>query len=311
MRYIITESQYKLLVEQQSTDNWIYNWFKNAPEEKIRNTFSYYGKDLFPNMNLNKSARIPRPLFFTKTEILQLLSKKPKINVIDKATFDFINDDTNTGALYIEKEIKDKAPEYLSFLSNLESDYQKYKDNADISGRLKEIIAARRRITLMAQYAGTIIVPDNLKNRISSWGLGEKDIMRHEEMHGLYDDTMNAADNIIKKLCSSSKCSKEKFGNITKNTEVYSYLMTLRSKLNMSPIDVIISSKVIKGPSQSEIVITVNRNGKTITLKDSLPNNSATLKAMECCTGDISNSIKLLHNTLAKNTTPQNNNIMA
>jgi len=304
MRYIITESQYKFLIEQDSRDNWLYNWFRNAPEEKIKNTFSFFSTNPFESFLYNPNnigRRIPKPNYYKKREILDLLSKKPPINTLDKKTFDFIIGDTNTGGLYIEGEFKDKVDEYISFIDKMENDLNKYQQTPEITSRLKEMEQMRKKIQMFATYAGTIIVPDDMKERIKSWGLGGKEIIRHEEMHGLYDNTLNSADNIIKSLCRSSKCNKEELSSITKNTEVYSYLMTIRSKFNMQPTDIIKSVKVTDVGNSTELTLTIDRNGKIITSKDVLPKNSAVLKAMECCTGNIANSIQILHNTLAKN----------
>jgi hypothetical protein len=314
MKYIISERQYLLLIEQDSSDNWLYNWFKNVPEDKIKNTFAFFSPNSFDNFfnsSQNIKNRIPRPNYFTKFEILDLLSKKPKINTIDKDTFDFINDDTNTGALYIGREFAEKFQEYNDFMDKMERELSKYEKTPEISTRLKDIQLTRKRVKHMAEYAGSIIIPSDINSRIKGWGMSTKDIVRHEEMHGLYDITQNVADNIIRSLCKSSKCNKEELMSVTKNTEVYSYLMTIRSKFNMSPTDVVKSARVVKGPKDSEIILVVDRNGKSLTLKDYLPTNSAVLKAMECCTGDIGNSIKVLHNTLAMNNAPTNDNLMA
>jgi hypothetical protein len=314
MRYIISERQYRLLIEQESSDNWLYNWFRDVPEEKIRNTFAFFNPNSFDNFfnaPQNIKNRIPRPNYYTKIEILDLLSKKPKINNVDKNTFDFINGDTNTGALYIGSEFAEKFQEYTTFMDDMEKELSKYEKTPEISSRLKELESTRKRIEHMAKYAGSILIPSDINSRIKGWGMSEKDIVRHEEMHGLYDITQNVADNIIKSLCKSSKCNKEELKSVTKNTEVYSYLMTIRSKFNMSPTDVVKSAKVLRGPKDSEIILVVDRNGKSLTLKDYLPNNSAVLKAMECCTGDIGNSIKVLHNTLAMNDEPANDSLMA
>ena len=79
----------------------------------------------------------------------------------------------------------------------------------------------------------------------------------------------------------------------------------------MMPIDVVQFSKITKGAKQTEISIVVNRDGKEVTLRDYLPNSSATIKSLECCTGDLGNSIKVLHNNLAMNDVPKTDNLMA
>jgi hypothetical protein len=314
MDYIISEYQYKLILEQELNDNWLYDWFKSVPENKIKNTFSFIGVNFFQKFITNKSTKIPTPLSFSKYEILNLLSKKPKINVVDKNTFELMGQlITDVGILYgfyIDEKFKEVGSELLSSILQIEKDYKKYEGDPNINDKFKEIETTKKIINLIIQYAGSIVVPNDLKNKIKNSGLSVKDVTRHEEMHVLYDNTLDHADEVIRGLCSNSKCNGKKFDYVKKSTEIYSFLMTLRSKMNLSPIDVIKSSKIIKGHSQSEIVLTIDRDGKTIILRDYLPNNSTVLKAMECCTGDIGNSIKILHNTLAKNTPLKNKNEM-
>lgn len=312
MRYIITESQYKILVEQTSTDNWLYDWFKNVPEDKIKKTFSYINSDILsrtlsPQNNVGGMKRF----FFSKPDLLKLISQRPPIQTIDSKTFDFINADSDTGALYINSEIKTELPSLLGKANDLLRNYEQYASNPEMKQKVQEIKKLINRLEMMGQYAGKIIVPSDLKTRIASFGIGPKEIKRHEEMHSLYDMADNTPEGLIKKLCPNPRCKSESLEYVTKPTEIYSYLMTLRSKLNMKPIDVVKFSKITKGPKQTEISIVVNRDGKEVTLRDYLPNSSATIKSLECCTGDLGNSIKVLHNNLAMNDVPKTDNLMA
>lgn len=312
MRYIISEEQYRLLVEQTSTDNWLYDWFKNVPEEKIGKTFSYVNSDILkralsPQSNQGGMKRI----FFNKADLLKLISQRPPIQTIDSKIFDFINADSDTGALYVRREIKDELPSLLSKANDLLRTHEQYASNPEMKQKIQQIKDIISRLKMMGQYAGSIIVPSDLKTRIASFGIGPKEIKRHEEMHSVYDMADNTPEGLIKKLCPNPRCKSESLEYVTKPTEIYSYLMTLRSKLNMKPIDVVEFSKITKGPKQTEISIVVNRDGKEITLRDYLPNSSATIKSLECCTGDLGNSIKVLHNNLAMNDVPKTDNLMA
>jgi replicative superfamily II helicase len=312
MRYIITESQYKILVEQTSTDNWLYDWFKNVPEDKIKKTFSYINSDILsrtlsPQNNVGGTKRF----FFSKPDLLKLISQRPPIQTIDSKTFDFINADSDTGALYINSEIKTELPSLLGKANDLLRNYEQYASNPEMKQKVQKIKKLINRLEMMGQYAGKIIVPSDLKTRIASFGIGPKEIKRHEEMHSLYDMADSTPEGLIKRLCPNPRCKSESLEYVTKPTEIYSYLMTLRSKLNMMPIDVVQFSKITKGDKQTEISIVVNRDGKEVTLRDYLPNSSATIKSLECCTGDLGNSIKLLHNNLAMNDVPKTDNLMA
>ena len=312
MRYIISERQHRLLIEQEPSDNWLYNWFKDVPEEKIKKTFSYVNSDilsltLLPQNNFGGVKRV----FYSKPDLLKLISQRPSIETIDSKIFDFINADSDTGALYINSDIKTELPILLGKANDLLRTYEKYKSNPEMKENVQKVKDIISRLKIMAQYAGKIIVPSDLKTRIASFGIGPKEIKRHEEMHSLYDMADSTPEGLIKKLCPNPRCKSDSFEYVTKPTEIYSYLTTLRSKLNMKPIDVVKFSKITKGEKQTEISIVVNRDGQEVTLRDYLPNSSATIKSLECCTGDLGNSIKVLHNNLAMNDVPNTDNLMA
>lgn len=312
MKYIISEKQYRLLVEQTSSDNWLYDWFKNVPEEKIKRTFSFVNSDILKRslFSQNDVGSVKR-VFYSKADLLKLISQKPPIQTIESKIFDFINADSDTGALYINSEIKTELPNLLGKANDLLRTYQQYTSNPEMKEKVQEVKNIISRLKLMGQYAGKIIIPSDLKTRIASFGIGPKEIKRHEEMHSLYDMTDSTPEGLIKRLCPNPRCKSESLEYVTKPTEIYSYLMTLRSKMNMKPIDVVKFSKITKGPKQTEISIVVNRDGKEVTLRDYLPNTSATIKSLECCTGDLGNSIKILHNNLAMNDEPKTDNLMA
>lgn len=303
MKIIITESQYKFLVEQ-TTDTWLYDWFKNAPEEKIRNTFKSLGLEPLPKFTNEKSSISKytfRPNYLTKPELLKIVEKRPQVVVLDKNIFDFINNDTTTGGLYINDEVVREIPNYLEMAQNYISEYSKLFNAKDYQEEINDAKLMIKRMNYMSKYAGKILLPKDIKERVKGWGISPDDLTRHEQMHGVYDATGEVSSTLIDRICKSSQCDNdERFDSVNKTTEVYAYLMTLRSKFKMSPIDVVKSVKVNKGPQNTQIVIVVDRNGKEVILKDFLPSSAAVLGAMECCTGDISQAIRLLHNSLAR-----------
>jgi hypothetical protein len=309
MKYIISERHYRLLVEQSITDDWLYNWFKNVPEEKITKTFPYINSDILSRLSpyQNNVGGI-KPFSFSKTDLLKLISQRPPVQIIDTKTFNNINKNFSSEgillAVYIDKDTKTKVPKKLDEFNEVLRIHQNpnlYGEHILSKEEIQKLKDTMSLLETVKRYAGKILIPSDFKTRNKNSGIGPKDITRHEEMHFLYDMVDDKPEGLIKKLCPNPTCRSKSLNYNTEPTEIYSYLMTLRSKLNMQPIDVVKSTKITKGPKQTEISIVVNRNGKEVTLRDYLPNFSSVLKTLECCTGDLGNSIKVLHNNLAMN----------
>ena len=66
----------------EQTDNWLYNWFKNVPEEKIAKTFV---KTTFvmPTMNqmLNGDFNFYKKQSYSKQDILKVISASTVVKV--------------------------------------------------------------------------------------------------------------------------------------------------------------------------------------------------------------------------------------
>jgi len=256
---------------EQPKDNWLYNWFKNVPEQKIANTF--VKTEILPiNINdiLNGKFINFKKTTFNKKQILNILSSNSGIVLVPKDIFVKLADSNSSLAVYIDSSA-----------------------------------AAKEQAELQIIYSGKIIVPENFKEEAGSSRLSGDDVVRHETTHYLYDMTQDSAEGLIKKICSSSKCQ----GYYNEETEIYSYLFTLRSKFKMQPIDVIKSVNMSKANNVATISIVYNRNGKDYIVKDNLPVGSSTIKAIECCTGSFEKSLKDLHNTLAMSGKSDNTNL--
>lgn len=284
---------------EQKTDNWLYNWFKNVPENKIANTFVV--TEILPisvNDMLNGRFVNTKKKTFNKKEILNILSSNPGVISIPADVFSKLNVGSTTLAVYIDSSA---AAKLSPMLNNLVATMEKNSSLKDDEKLLK----AKEQAELQIKYSGKIILPQNFQEKSKSSGLDREDIVRHETLHYLYDMTQDSAKSVIKQICAKSKCK----GYFNEETEIYAYLFTLRSKFNMQPIDVIKSVNLSKDPKTATISIVYSRNGKDYIVKDTLPSKSSTIKAMECCTGDFGASLKALHNTLAVNVKPDQSNL--
>jgi hypothetical protein len=284
---------------EQPKDNWLYNWFKNVPEQKIANTF--VKTEILPiNINdiLNGKFINTKKTTFNKKQILNILSSNSGIVLVPKDIFVKLADSNSSLAVYIDSSAAAKLKPLLNDLEAKMKKMPSYKND-------QSLLKAKEQAELQIIYSGKIIVPENFKEEAGSSRLSGDDVVRHETTHYLYDMTQDSAEGLIKKICSSSKCQ----GYYNEETEIYSYLFTLRSKFKMQPIDVIKSVNMSKANNVATISIVYNRNGKDYIVKDNLPVGSSTIKAIECCTGSFEKSLKDLHNTLAMSGKSDNTNL--
>lgn len=284
---------------EQPTDNWLYNWFKNVPEQKIANTF--VKTEILPiTMNdiLNGKFINTKKTTFNKKQILNILSGNSGIVLVPKDIFVKLADSNSSLAVYIDSSAAAKLKPLLNDLEAKMKKMPNYKND-------QSLLKAKEQAELQIIYSGKIIVPENFKEEAGSSRLSGDDVVRHETTHYLYDMTQDSAEGLIKKICSSSKCQ----GYYNEETEIYSYLFTLRSKFKMQPIDVIKSVNMSKANNVATISIVYSRNGKDYIVKDTLPIGSSTIKAIECCTGSFEKSLKDLHNTLAMSGKSDNSNL--
>lgn len=319
------------LLNEQNESQWLYNWFKNVPDQKIANTF-VTTTFVMPTSEqiLKGNFNFIKKISYSKKDILKIISTNNIIKVSpDQFAFLMEGDMVNFAkgklplASYIDTKVDKFGPILLSEanktiarLTRLIKDVNQSSTNPSSTKKeyesdLSSIKRQVGRLEQMMKYSGKILIPDNITDTIKASGLDVGSAVSHEKMHSVYDATGETAKGLISKICTSKKCMRDKDGYFKEETEIYSYLFTIRQKMKMQPADVIDSVRLEKGPVDSTIAIVVIRNGKRVLLKDKLPTKSATIKAMMCCTGDFGTALKALHNTLAYNTTKTNDQDLA
>ena len=284
---------------EQPKDNWLYNWFKNVPDQKITNTF--VKTEILPiTMNdiLNGKFINTKKTTFNKKQILNILASDLGVVLVPADIFAKLNDSNRPLAVYIDSSAAAKLRPLLNDLEDKMKKISSYRND-------QRLLKIKEQAELQIIYSGKIVVPENFREESKSSGLSGGDVVRHETAHYLYDMTQDSAKGLIRKICANSNCE----GYYNEETEIYSYLFTLRSKFKMLPIDVIKSVNMSKANNIATISIVYNRNGKDYIVKDTLPIGSTTIKALECCTGSFEKSLKDLHNTLAMSSKSDNSNL--
>lgn len=307
MRYILSEIQYHKLINEQDESKWLYDWFKNVPEDKIKNTFTRIEVMPITTFSFSKgSNNFTKTTSFDKKQILNFLSKGAEIVKVPIEEFMKLGHKGSL-AMYVEQTAKQVIPQNIEKIKKTISEIKNLLNSnpksIDLKQSLKEADDMLHLYEKLAEYSGKIVIPENYLERSKDSKLGSREIIGHEMVHYLYDMTKESAKEVIKKICSNSKCEKY----FKEETEVYAYLFTLRSKFNMMPTDIIKSVSTTKGKENSRIEIIIDRNGKNYTITNFLPTESATFKALKCCTGNFGDSLKKLHNTLAYNSTRTSN----
>jgi len=298
-----------LIYEQQETkDNWLYNWFKNVPENKIKNTFQMVQIKL-PTIQNTKNTDIKsyeKIIPLSKEQILNILSQN--VEIVQIPYKELYQLKPGAIAVYFEKNTKDLVVQAIELIEPIISELLEKSKLKPLGLSDKQYLDEYNNIVSklkkMSEFAGKVVVSDRSSEVAKKSGLDIKDVVRHEMVHALYDMTQEAAEKTIDRICTKKDCEDY----YQKRTEIYAYLFTLRSNFHLMPTDVIQSVNVKQDKKNSTITIIVNRNNKNFSIKNSLPNESSTIEALKCCTGNFGNSLKKLHNSLAtsKKQTPQN-----
>jgi len=282
MKYIITERQYKIISEQTNDVDWLINWFKKVPEDKLKKTFT--AKD---NKGLNKSM--------SRDEILKLLSDKSKIMVIsDPEVIKRLGLNYGLGQfrLYNNKNNKPEDKKYLGKVL--------------INGDWKNII---KKDPMYVDNTGIDMIKHHEQTHLLQYQQANND-------KGIFKFDKTKWAKTISGFCKFSKssfCKYEMSDGIRyyeEPDEIYSHLFSMREFLGIEPLDIVVDANATIKNKTATINVSVNRNGKTIKLPTKTMNTeSSTFIALYCCNESFKRTLMYLHNTLAMNNkSPKPNN---
>ena len=268
MKIILSERQYKFITEQTNDTDWLINWFKKVPEEKLIKTFTVTDK--------NGSGKT-----ITRNEILNLLSDKSKIVIVTDP-----------------EEIKRLRGKIAFFQRSWDPKYsdpknKKYVGKVVINGDWKNLVKSdpmfqdMKKIDYYKHHEQSHLLQNSQKNKEGDWNAD--------------------ASGIISGFCKinpNSFCKKEldySFGYYQRPEEIYGHLFTIREFLGIEPTDTVIDANAIIQNKIATINVSVGRDGKTIKLPTKTMNTeSSTFITIYCCNKSFKQTLMYLHNTLAK-----------
>jgi hypothetical protein len=267
MKIIISERQYRIIAEQTNDVDWLIDWFKKVPEEKLKKTFTV--KD---DKGVMKSM--------SRNEILNLLSDKSRVVVVNDP-----------------EEIKQLGGSLAFFRNNWDPKYsrpedKKYLGKVVINGNWKDII---KKNPMYRDVKGL----DDLKHH------EQTHLLQYQQRDNKEGEWKAMGSKIISGFCKNNPASvcnqPSNFGYYQRTDEIYSHLFTLRELLGIQPEDTVIDADAIVKNKVATINVSVNRNGNRIKLPTKTMNaESSTFITIYCCNKSFKQTLTYLHNTLAK-----------
>jgi hypothetical protein len=273
MKYVITERQYKIITEQTDDIDWLINWFKKVPEEKLKRTFT------------TKDAK-GKVWTLGRNEILKLLSSDNFVIVTDPS------EKLQNGL--------DITPASYSPPSN-----SKYPGKILISGDWKKIIKTSPTYKDIKNPMGTVIHHEkihNLQYQQADTSKTDYDSRANANNKSKWSKKISG----FCKLNTNPFCKKARAWDITgylkKPEEIYAHLFTIREYLGIQPMDIItnVNVTVQNEIEMANISVSVSREGKTIQLPiKNMDTKSTTFEILYCCNKSFKETLMYLHNTLA------------
>jgi len=217
MKYVITERQYKIITEQTDDIDWLINWFKKVPEEKLKRTFT------------TKDAK-GKVWTLGRNEILKLLSSDNFVIVTDPS------EKLQNGL--------DITPASYSPPSN-----SKYPGKILISGDWKKIIKTSPTYKDIKNPMGTVIHHEkihNLQYQQADTSKTDYDSRANANNKSKWSKKISG----FCKLNTNPFCKKARAWDITgylkKPEEIYAHLFTIREYLGIQPMDIITNVNVFE-----------------------------------------------------------------
>ena len=267
------------LITEDKTDDvdWLINWFKNVPEEKLKKTFT------------TKDSK-GKVWTLGRNEILKLLDSDDFVIITDPG----------------EKLTHDLDITAASYSPPSNS---KYPGKILISGDWKKIVKTSPTYKDIKNPMGAVVHHEkihHLQYKQADYGSGSYDDRLVANNKSKWSKKISG----FCKLNTNPFCKKARGWDLTgylKNPqEIYAHLFTIREFLGIQPMDVITN---VNGDIKNEIAIvnvSVSRGGKIIQLPTKNMNTSSTtFEILYCCNKSFKETLMYLHNTLASIETPK------
>ena len=270
------------LITEDSIENldWLIDWFKKVPEEKLKRTFT------------TKDAK-GKVWTLSRNEILKLLSDNSNIVVINDPNSMLIHD-------------LDVMPASYSPPSN-----STYPGKILISGDWKKLIKTSPVYKDTKNALSTAIHHEkihHLQYKQADYGSGSLDDRLAANNKSQWSKKISG----FCKLNTNTFCKKARAWDLTdylkKPEEIYAHLFTIREYLGIQPMD-IITNVIVTVQDKIKIAnvsVSVSRGGKVIQLPiKNMNTESTTFEILYCCNKSFKETLMYLHNTLASIETPK------
>ena len=270
------------LITEDNIENldWLIDWFKKVPEEKLKRTFT------------TKDAK-GKVWTLSRNEILKLLSDNSNIVVINDPNSMLIHD-------------LDVMPASYSPPSN-----STYPGKILISGDWKKLIKTSPVYKDTKNALSTAIHHEkihHLQYKQADYGSGSLDDRLAANNKSQWSKKISG----FCKLNTNTLCKKARAWDLTdylkKPEEIYAHLFTIREYLGIQPMD-IITNVIVTVQDKIKIAnvsVSVSRGGKVIQLPTrNMDTASTTFEILYCCNKSFKETLMYLHNTLASIETPK------
>ncbi len=265
------------VIREDNTNNvdWLINWFKNVPEEKLEKTFT-------TTDNQGKVRTM------TRDEIIKVLSDKSNVVIItDPSEKEQLGLNVGLG-MFLNKYHGNRGPVH-----------KKYAGKVVISGDWKNIIKTDpmykdvKGLNGVKHHEQTHLIQHRQSNFDKKKGYGVNDKSQwHKTISGYC------------KPNTSPFCKEETgwgFGYYERPEEIYSHLFTIREFLGIQPMDLVTYADARIKNKVATINVSVYRDGKVIQLPTkTMGTDSSTFITIYCCNKSFKSTLIFLNNTLAK-----------
>lgn len=275
-----------ILIEDSKIDHidWLINWFKKVPEEKLKNTFT-------TTDNQGKVRTM------TRDEIIKVLSDKSNVVIItDPKEKKGLALDVALG-MYLNKYNGNRGPEH-----------KKYAGKVVISGDWQNIIKTDPMYKDI-KNVGTVI--NHEKAHLLQYQQANFD-----KKKGFSVNDKSKWSKTISGFCKSSNnafCKEATpwgFGYYERPEEIYAHLFTIRELLGIQPMDLVTYADARIKNKVATINVSVSRDGKVIQLPTkTMGTDSSTFITIYCCNKSFKETLIYLNNTLAKIENPNKSDL--
>jgi hypothetical protein len=256
--------------------DWLINWFKKVPEEKLKKTFT--SKD--------DNGKV---ITMSRDQILKLLSDKSNVMIVSDPGVKIVHD--------LDYQIGAYSP----------PGNREYPGKILISNDWKRLMKTSPTYKDAKDPVGTVIHHEKIHHLQYQQATKKTDYQSRLTANN--KSKWSRKISSFCKLNTNTFCKKERAGDITQYLrspeEIYAHLFTVREFLGIQPMDIITNVNANIKNNAVTISVSVSRDGKVTQLPTKNMNTENTsFKILYCCNNSFKETLMYLNNTLASIETP-------